>query len=259
VWGWGLLAYFVTVPPVQRLLIASLAALCLALVGAGVAIAGPAAPHGRLSPNEFRRIQANYAAIKKAYAGVQPDFSAARAACRILGASTALLRGEHRLCLDESTDLRAWLAVQATPKRCKGGGQTTSTASGTTTTDGPFAYELQQLLCQNSDYQALSREALRLQAADIALREIGIKRRLPGECLNTVVSTKQQLATEKQYVGRAWILATDLSLMIKVQNGQAGGNAMTASRLADDATALDDARDAWLGQAFAYPLSVCPH
>ncbi len=98
-----------------------------------------------------------------------------------------------------------------------------------------------------------------MHAADVALRQIGLKRGLTGDCLMTLVSTKQQLSTEKRYVDDAWILAADLSLMIKVQNGQAGGKAMTASRLADDATALDYARDDWQGQAIAYPLSVCPH
>jgi hypothetical protein len=69
---------------------------------------------------------------------------------------------------------------------------------------------------------------------------VGLGRGFTGNCLITLVPTRQQLSTENSYIKAAERLAAEVASLVRE-------------------AALDTARDNWLGNAIGYPLSVCPH
>jgi hypothetical protein len=107
-------------------------------------------------------------------------------------------------------------------------------------------------------FQKLTQVVPRLSTTDLHLREVGLARGFTGNCLISLVSTKQQLSTEKLYIAAAKRVAADVAVLVKVAKTAAPGRAMM-TRVGNDEAALDTARDNWLGAAIAYPLSVCPH
>ncbi len=190
-----------------------------------------------MSASEYQHLQTFLAGTKKAYMGALPDWNAALKACVSLGESTDLLRSTRTQCLGQLSDEHTTLALQS--NRC----------SGTV---------LAQLICMSPDFQTLARVVPRLYAADLHLRTVGLARGLKGNCLISLVATKQQLATEKVYVRAARRVAAAVAALVKVAKTAAPGSTIVA-RVENDKAALDQAREFWLGAAIAYPLSVCPH
>lgn len=93
--------------------------IALAVAFAWLALPAAASAQTALTPDEFSRIDAVYAAFgafDDADGSTAADRSAARSACTALGSATAMLSGLRRMC---SAQLRVGLALGAT-ERCKG-------------------------------------------------------------------------------------------------------------------------------------------
>jgi hypothetical protein len=214
-----------------------LSCICVALVIPCVAVAGATAPKGELSASEYQHLQSFLTGMKKAYMGELPNWKAAHKACLSLGDSTDLLRSTRTQCLGQLSDLHTSLALQS--QKC----------SGTV---------LAQLICLNPAFQTLARVVPRLYAADLHLRAVGLARGLKGNCLISLVATKQQLATEKVYARSARRVAAAVAVLVKAAKTATPGSTAVV-RVENEKAALDQARELWLGAGIAYPLSVCPH
>lgn len=218
-----------------RLLAAGL--VLLALVASGAAAAAASAPKGELSAGEYQHLRAYQVQTKKAFDGVLPNWRAALRACLGVGESTDLLRSTRADCSAQLTEIHAWLDLHS--EKCSG-------------------LVLAQLICMDPAFQRLARAVRRLHTTDLRLREVGLARGFTGNCLITLVPTKQQLSTEKTYVGAAKRVAADVAVVVEVAKTSTPGSAMM-EQVGNDETALEYARDNWVGATIAYPLSVCPH
>jgi hypothetical protein len=218
------------------LLTLALGLVVLAFAALGAATATASGPKGELTASEYQHLRAYLAGTQKAYEAVPPSWSAARTACLDLGTSTDLLRSTRGQCSAQLADQQAWLDLHS--QKC----------SGTV---------LAQLICMAPDFQKLAEVVPRLYTADRQLREVGLARGFTGNCLISLVATKQQLSTERVYIDAAKRVAEDVAALVKAAKTRTPGSTVM-TRVENDEAALDAARDNWLGAAIAYPLSVCP-
>jgi len=232
--------------------------LLIALFAASSAALGATSQgHGELSRNEYARLRESLAASREAFAGAEPNWTAASKSCAMLGNTTTLMRSLSAQCVGAAAVAKAQLAIPAADNRCSG----TDTAGKTTPTNtgGESSAVLALLVCMRPEYQALSDTLTSLYGASVAARDDAIKRGFVGNCLITLVATRQQVGTLRQYAAAARRFAADLKLLARVQTGAAPRNAINGSTLGNDQQALVTAGSYWAGAAIGYPLSVCPH
>lgn len=282
----------------RALIAAAAAASIWAVMGACVPAAAIAAPthgppRGTLTAAEYKELTQQQAAYKRVVKSKNGTWTQAAAACRKAGVANPLLKTQRQGCLAAVNTFKtltnfgvdeAKCAVAAaktttgttttptttTPTTTTTGTTTTgttttgttttgTTTTGTTTTGLPTGTALHELVCLNSDYQALGRAAKAEYPADKAARKQAVRRGFKGLCLATLVPTPAQLRHEEQFVFATTHLAADVKLLTKVSRGQAPPSKITAVQLDDDAASFEEASRAFLNESGPQKLSVCPH
>jgi hypothetical protein len=281
----------------RALIAAAAAASIVAVMGVCVpaaAIAAPthAPPRGTLTAVEYKELTQQQAAFKLVLKSKSGTWTQANAACRKAGVANPLVKTQRQICLSSVTTLRALTNFGVDAEKCSAAaaksttgttttpttttptttttatGTTTTatttttgtTTTGTTTTPGiPTGAALQEIVCLNSDYQALGHAAKAMYPADKAARKQALRRGFKGKCLATLVATPAQLRHEEQFVFATTHLAADVEVLTKVSRGQAPPSRITAVQLEDDAVSFEQASKVFLDENGPQKLSVCPH
>jgi hypothetical protein len=261
----------------RALIAAAAAASIVAVMGVCVpaaAIAAPthAPPRGTLTAVEYKELTQQQAAFKLVLKSKSGTWTQANAA------SVTTLRALTNFGVDaekcsaaaaKSTTGTTTTPTTTTPTTTTTATGTTTTATttttgttttGTTTTPGiPTGAALQEIVCLNSDYQALGHAAKAMYPADKAARKQALRRGFKGKCLATLVATPAQLRHEEQFVFATTHLAADVEVLTKVSRGQAPPSRITAVQLEDDAVSFEQASKVFLDENGPQKLSVCPH
>jgi hypothetical protein len=254
-----------------------------ASVGAGVAVA--AAPQRILTATEYTQLTASQAVTKKAFGSKAINWNRARAACAVIGDSTALLKGERLLCLNGVVIVKALTVSSPQEQKCLAllNGTTTTTTPTTTTgttttgtsttgttitgtsttisgtTTNTESTAAQGLICLTPLYVTLRGEAIKTYASDVAVRKLSEQRGFAGLCLNTLAATTTQLRKEKAFVDATKKFADDLVLFTKVASGEAPSSVLDGTNLSAAAEAFTRAVGTYLSASGPSKLSVCPH
>jgi hypothetical protein len=273
----------------RALIAAAAAASIWAVMGVCVPAAAIAAPthgppRGTLTAVEYKELTQQQAAFKVVLKSKNGTWTQANAACRKAGVANPLVKTQRQICLSSVTTLKALTNFGADEEKCSAaaaktttgttttpatttptttatGTTTGTTTTGTTTTPTgiPTGAALQEIVCLNSDYQALGRAAKVMYPADKAARKQALRRGFKGMCLATLVATPAQLRHEEQFVFATTHLAADVEVLTKVSRGQLPPSKITAVQLEDDAASFEEASKAFLNENGPQKLSVCPH
>ncbi len=245
-------------------------AITLAALSSAVAVGTPlsamaAAPRASLSSTEYRQLSAATAALNRSASAKAINWAKARAACRVLGGTTALMRTQRTSCLDSMNALEALADFPSQQAKCvaaathtTGTTTTGATATGTTTTSLQPALT-QTIICLNPRYQALERYAGAIYRSDSAARKQAVARGFTGTCLATLASTPADLKKESVFASSTTKLAHDVTVLIKVTKGQAPSSDLNQTQIDDDVARFESSARAVLGEHGPQKLSACPH
>jgi hypothetical protein len=249
------------VPNAKRLVI-GLSAVCAATAICMSASAAAAVPRGTLTSAEYTQLSVATAALNKSASSKSLNWPKARAACRKVGSSTALLTTQRATCAWTVNVLDALASFPAEQRRCpKSTGTTTgttTTTTGTSTTPADSA-EIELIICMSPHYQALARDAKALDRADISARRDVLARGFSGPCLATLAPTPANLRTVKRFASSTAKLADDVTLLIKVTEGKAPASDFNQAQIDNDVKQFESSATAVLVEHGQQKLSVCPH
>jgi hypothetical protein len=283
----------------RALIAAAAAASIWAVMGVCVPAAAIAAPtqgppRGTLTAVEYKELTQQQTAFKVVLKNKNGTWTQANAACRKAGVANPLVKTQRQICLASVITLKALTNFGVDEEKCSAAAaksttgttttptttapttttgttttgttttgttptETTTTGTTTTTTGIPTGAALQEIVCLNSDYQALGRAAKAMYPADKAARKQAVRRGFEGKCLATLVATPAQLRHEEQFVFATTHLAADVEVLTKVSRGQVPPSKITAVQLEDDAASFDEASKTFLNENGPQKLSVCPH
>jgi hypothetical protein len=270
-----------------------LAAACgvLAAYGSAVVLA-TAPPTGKLTGSEYAQLVAQQRALKKAWTS-RAVFTATRAACKLVGNSTALAKDDRADCLTSVVEFIAMIYVPYETQACErrssqtttettttatdtttgttttgttgttttGATTTGTTTNPTTTTPTTAAPGLTEpvLVCMNPYYQALHLLVTAGYARDVTLRNALVARRLPARCIAVIGTSPSSMKHEAALVVSARKLAADAERLSKVAANQAGSGQVNLSGIYADEVAYARAQALFLFGARPTKLSFCPH
>jgi hypothetical protein len=212
---------------------------CLVLAGASTSAVLAAQPHGTLTATEYRLL---FGAQKKFAAALSKkpiDWNAARAGCRSVGSSTALLRFQREGCLSETRLVDGLYSFQGEENRC-------GTAS-------PHRY-----VCLVPIYAALAKAANAMYLTDVSARREAVTRGFSGACLDALANSTKIVSDERVLATSTETLAKDVKTLAAVAKGQLPASAINISKFRADAKTFEVETDRVL--YYKSPsLSRCPH
>jgi hypothetical protein len=230
-----------------------------------------AARTGTLTGAEFKQLSTAMADLTTSASSKTINWSKARAACRQIGGTTALLRNQRASCLDSISALEALANFPVEQAKCAAaattttgsattttGTTTTGTTTGATTTPAESAV-IRMIICLTPRYHALARYAKALYRADIAERKQTLVRGFTGTCLATLASTPADLKKEKLFASSTARLANDVAVLIKVTKGQAPTTDLNEVQIDGDIAKFESSARAVLDESGPQKLSACPH
>jgi hypothetical protein len=242
--------------------------VCGALASFAATAAVAAAPQRTLTATEYKQMGASVAADKKVFGSKTINWTRAHAACTLIGNSSALLKGERVLCLNQDVVLKALTVTSPQEQKCLAPlttttttttPTTTSTSTTGTTTSSTQSAAVKALVCLTPVYKTLRGDANRAYASDLAVRRLSKRRGFTGVCLNTLAATTTQLRKEKAFVTASEKLAADLVLFTKISRGGAPSSLLSEAQVNTAANALTRAANTYLLASGPSKLSVCPH
>ncbi len=260
---------------------------CGALASFGANVAGAAAPQRILTATEYNQMTTAEAAVKKVFGSKTINWSRAHAACTLIGNSTALLKSERVLCLNEDVVVKSLTVTTPQEQKClapvtnttttttpttttstTGTSTTGTTTTGTTTTGTTTtgttttptqSTGAQALVCLTPVYKTMQAQAITAYASDLAVRKLSKQRGFTGVCLNTLAATTTQLRKENAFVAATKKLVADLVLFTKIESGAASSSLLSETQVGAVASAFTKAADTYLLASGPSKLSVCPH
>jgi hypothetical protein len=244
----------------------TLAALCGALSVCMCTPALAAAHRGTLTGTEYRQLSAATAALNRSAGSKAINWAKARAACRLMRGSGALLHTQRISCLDSISTLEALANFPSEQARCAAsatgttttGTTTTGTTTTGTTTTADQSAVIRAIICLNPRYQALDRYAKAIYASDAAARKQALARGFRGKCLATLASTPADLKKERSFASSAARLAADVKVLIKVTKGQAPPSDLNQIQTDNDVARFESTARAVLAETGPQKLSACP-
>ena len=211
--------------------------VCAALSGASALPALAAPPRGTLTSHEYTVLSSGEAKYTAALKRINWD--AAFAACRAVGSSTDLLKGERDSCLTETRLLKGLANFPRHESNC-----------GTA--------EPHKDLCLVPLYVGLTNNAKAMYQADMVERRVAAQRGFTGRCLDVLGNTSRQLEQQRALANATEKLTNDVRTGAEIVEGKLPSNAINVSKVDSDAKAFE--RDANLVLAQTGPkLSACPH
>ncbi len=242
------------------MLLAAICGACAVLIPTA-ALAGP---RGTLTAGEYRQLSAATAELNTSATSKSINWRRARAACRRLGTGTPLLRSQRASCLDGMTALQALAAFPSEQTRCAAAATTTGTATTGTTTTGTTTTPtestvIRTIICLSPRYRSLAGYARTLYRADIAARRQAVLRGFTGACLATLASTPADLRKEDAFASSTARLAGDVTVLIRVTNGQAPPSDLNQTQIDTDVTRFESSARALLEERAPQKLATCPH
>ncbi len=237
-----------------------------AVAGAASATQPVAAHRGELTAIEYRQLNAELTAFRRAVKTGRLTWNGLYAACRKVGESTALLRAVRSNCTTGVGVEQALAGFNADAQRCAALTQTvtgTTTASSTTGTStaagGLTSAQLTLIACLEPEYQAISRATGSLYRGQSALRQQVLARRFRGRCLLTLAPTVRQLGLERRFLSTSRRLVHDVVLISRVSAGTLPASALNVVQISADARAFMAAGKAVVETRRPQNLAVCPH
>lgn len=242
----------------------------LTAVGGAAAIcvsssAVAAATGATLSSTEYRELATSTAMLNKSASAKSINWTRARAGCRQVGTMTALLRTQRATCLATVNVLDALASFPAEQRRCS---VTTSSTTGTTTTGttttgtsttAANSAVIRLMVCMNTHYQALGRQAKTIYESDLAAHKQAVARGFTGACLATLAPTPGELRTVRTFSLASGRLAADVTLLLKVTQGKEPSSAFSQARIDNDVKQFETSATVVLAAHGQQKLSVCPH